>query len=598
MADTAHVPSLHAMSTGFFAFLDAFNPMRERVSVRGVTLRTIRLMCVFLIVLMPGFWGVYSLSDQSVKDPLVVRLGVIAIAAVLLILTFRDSPIRKRPQRYFWILPFVVTTWLGWLAFVNQMAPDYALGYLFSCVGLTVSYSVARQTSRSFATYVGGAFGVAVVVAVSVENPGVSPVLFLACTGFSSVLLSVVVGARLALANDIARRERVAADMERLAQIGTLEIDLRTGERWWSDGMFRIVGLDPLERSPPKVFDFLHPEDDVRVREDERRVLAFGTHIEQQFRIVTQQKETRDVRTVIRVMRDAAETPVHLTGVCIDVTRQAERERSLRRARDEAEKARFEAESAARAKSAFLANMSHEIRTPLTSIIGYAQVLGDDVGAEHQELVTPIETGGRRLLDTLNSVLDLARIEAGRMSLERRPVDIAREAREAERLFARQAQEQGLVLEVEVPSEPVWVLGDSSALARVLTNLISNAIKFTDTGTVSVTVQPAGEHVLMDVQDTGRGMSASFLEQLFEPFRQESDGWDRSHEGSGLGLSITRRLVEQMGGALTVDSEQGKGSTFRVSLAAAFLEQEAPDQGQASLQHGERHAGRHAELPS
>ncbi|MEM6328251.1 MAG: HAMP domain-containing sensor histidine kinase, partial [Bacteroidota bacterium] len=233
---------------------------------------------------------------------------------------------------------------------------------------------------------------------------------------------------------------------------------------------------------------------------------------------------------------------------------------------DELITARRQAEEAARLKSAFLANMSHEIRTPLTAVIGYAEILRDEVAREHRELATIIERGGTRLLDTLNSVLDLARLDSGTEALHPRPLDASDRVHQSVALLRPLAESKRLILDDTGVAATASVLLDASALDRVTTNLVSNAIKFTEAGTVSVSLRADGPEIVLQVADTGIGIDAAFLPELFSEFRQESEGDARRHEGSGLGLAITQRLVSLMGGTISVDSAKGEGTVFTVTL--------------------------------
>lgn len=230
-------------------------------------------------------------------------------------------------------------------------------------------------------------------------------------------------------------------------------------------------------------------------------------------------------------------------------------------------RAKEEAEQMSRLKTAFLANMSHEIRTPLTGIIGFASVLSKELPEEHREFADLIRSSGRRLLEMLNSVLDLAKLESNEMSLEQREIDLAIEVRRVVDLLAPIADEKGLLIEVETNGDrPHVIRSDRAALNRILHNLIGNAIKFTDHGYVRVTVWEEGDQVGFDVTDTGIGIEPNFIPQLFDEFSQESSGMNRSHSGTGLGLAITKRLVDLMGGEIHVESTKNTGSRFRVAL--------------------------------
>jgi signal transduction histidine kinase len=228
--------------------------------------------------------------------------------------------------------------------------------------------------------------------------------------------------------------------------------------------------------------------------------------------------------------------------------------------------AKEEAEEMSRLKSAFLANVSHEIRTPLTSIIGFAEVLSEEAAPEQEEIADRVVESGRRLKTTLDSVLDLSMIEAGEFSLTPRPVDVAEEVRRRADLLRPTAERKGLAFAVEAPEEGPEAHLDPNALDRILTNLITNAVKFTEEGGVTVRVRPGASHVVLAVQDTGIGIGADFEPKLFEAFKQESEGLQREHEGTGLGLSITKELVDLMDGDIAVDSQKGEGATFTVRL--------------------------------
>ncbi|GIV57321.1 MAG: hypothetical protein KatS3mg042_0234 [Rhodothermaceae bacterium] len=221
-------------------------------------------------------------------------------------------------------------------------------------------------------------------------------------------------------------------------------------------------------------------------------------------------------------------------------------------------------------KDEFLATTSHELRTPLTAILGFTEVLKYELPEDspHREFIGIIEESGNRLMETLTSLLEFAKLRAGVMEVHRQPVDLLRSTTEVIRMFSEGARKKGLELELIPPPEPVFALVDESAYERVLSNLVSNAIKFTEEGRVTVAFSREGDRVNVHVQDTGIGISEAFIPYLFEEFRQESDGLARSHEGSGLGLAITAKLVDLMAGTISVQSKKGEGSLFTVSFEA------------------------------
>lgn len=246
----------------------------------------------------------------------------------------------------------------------------------------------------------------------------------------------------------------------------------------------------------------------------------------------------------------------------------AERERYER----ELLAAKEKAEASARMKSTILTNMTHEIRTPISSILGFAQILADELDERHQEFLAYIQANGKRLLDTINSILELSRLESDRAELTPKTIDVHAAAQNVVAEVEAEASEKGLTLRLHPMSESTLVRADRSALERCIQNLVNNAIKFTEEGEILLRAGTSGQEAYLRVEDTGIGISDQFLPHLFEAFKQESSGTDRSYEGNGLGLAITQRLTEAMGGRISVSSKRGDGSVFTIFLPLVVRE--------------------------
>lgn len=238
------------------------------------------------------------------------------------------------------------------------------------------------------------------------------------------------------------------------------------------------------------------------------------------------------------------------------------------------------AEAASQAKSRFLANMSHELRTPLTGVLGMAEILSEWVsGDEPRQMLESIRESGEGLLTILNDILDLAKIEAGKLSIEPQPFSPAAEAQRIETFFAIRAQSKGLALVVNATPECTHLrMGDAHRIRQVLNNLVSNAVKFTDSGAITLSFAiEAGDILAVEVEDTGIGMTDEQAAKVFDEFEQAEGSTARRYGGTGLGLSITRRLVHLMGGKITLDSEIGRGTRARIELPLPLSQDALPE---------------------
>jgi len=247
-------------------------------------------------------------------------------------------------------------------------------------------------------------------------------------------------------------------------------------------------------------------------------------------------------------------------------------EMNLRLANQQLALARRQAEAAAEARTEFLANMSHELRTPLTSIIGFSGILGAsaDLGERERHFVQRIDAAGQALLAIVNDVLDLARLDSDQA--DDQPVDLADVRQIAEAavgIVEPQACAKGLALRLEAPERLPPVRLVPARLRQVLLNLLGNAVKFTDAGQVTLSIEPERDRLRLRVADTGPGIPADRLEQIFQRFIQVDAVAAKRYGGLGLGLAISHRLAQRMGGELTVESEVGRGSVFTLSLPLA-----------------------------
>ena len=328
----------------------------------------------------------------------------------------------------------------------------------------------------------------------------------------------------------------------------------------------RVRGYEVTERLGRSTFELVHPDDKPIASSAFQRLLS-GEAEQVAFRLRSRHADGRWIvlESQASLLTDAGGGPMGIVAVTRDVTEQTRLEQAQRRAREAAEEAN-------RSKTEFLSRMSHELRTPLNAVLGFAQLLElDDLSPDQRESVADILKAGRHLLDLIDEVLDITRIEAGRLSLSQEPVPVRDLILETLRLMRPVAETSGIHL--APPSADGcdgYVLADRQRLKQILLNLLSNAVKYNRPGgTVAVSCEPVGDDRLaIDVADTGPGIRPEQVPLIFTPF--ERLGAEHSDvEGTGIGLALSRRLAEAMGGSLDLTTAAGRGSTFRVELAVA-----------------------------
>ncbi|MCC6313442.1 MAG: PAS domain S-box protein [Thermomicrobiales bacterium] len=336
-----------------------------------------------------------------------------------------------------------------------------------------------------------------------------------------------------------------------------------------------MFGFTP-EDWRPGFADRLHPEDRGRVLAEVERSEITGEPFRMAYRERARDGHYLWVRDETVLVRDETGAPDYWLGAKVDISAQKLLEDELRATRDAAE-------AASQAKSNFLSTMSHELRTPMNAIVGYTHLLLEGMSGpllpEQEADVRQIADGADRLLTLINDVLDLARIEAGRITLELEPVDLIDIAAQAHADIAPMAARKGLSLTLETPPALPALRADRARLHQILLNLVGNAVKFTQDGGVRISARETGEAIELMVADTGVGIAPEALDRIFDEFEQADTSTTRRFGGTGLGLAITRRLVELHGGTIGVTSAPGVGSTFTVTLpivAAALQTEGAP----------------------
>jgi signal transduction histidine kinase/ActR/RegA family two-component response regulator len=308
------------------------------------------------------------------------------------------------------------------------------------------------------------------------------------------------------------------------------------------------------------IWSQIHPEDREAMKEAWRQSRADGSPFRAEYRLNRDDGREVWVLSHAEMFEDADGQPVRLIGAMQNITERKRSEQAMAEAKDAAE-------AANRAKSAFLATMSHEIRTPLNGVLGMAQAMAADALSEVQrDRLKVIRESGEVLLAVLNDVLDLSKIEAGKLGLETIDFDLEDLARAALATFSSVAARKGIDFAVDTDEAKGVYRGDPTRLRQILYNLVSNAVKFTEAGEVRMVARRNEGGLTVSVSDTGCGIPADRLGGLFDAFIQVDASTTRRHGGTGLGLAICRRLAELMGGDISVASTPGEGSVFTFNL--------------------------------
>jgi PAS domain S-box-containing protein len=367
------------------------------------------------------------------------------------------------------------------------------------------------------------------------------------------------------LTNSLQTSEERFRRSQEYANIGTWEWNIKTNDVYWSKQIAPLFGYrDVVETTFENFMNAVYPDDRAAVTDAIDRSVRNGAPYEVEHRVVWQDGTVHWLYGNGGVTRSPDGTPERMLGVVQDVTEQVAQRKAL-------EEARTAADAANKAKTEFLSRMSHELRTPLNSILGFAQLLeiGGKLDASSHENVEQILRSGDHLLALINDVLDLARIEVGKFSLAIEPFHLQSVIEDSVAMVNGLANQRNVVLQLPDLSGGACVMGDRLRLRQVLINLLTNAIKYNRVGgEVRLTVTRDDTQWSINIADSGAGIDPDRLSKLFQPFTRLVD--DQSDiEGTGIGLALSRNLVEAMGGSIHVTSALGVGSEFSVKLPEA-----------------------------
>jgi PAS domain S-box-containing protein len=367
---------------------------------------------------------------------------------------------------------------------------------------------------------------------------------------------------------ELRAKEYLLSESQSIAHVGSWSWDVATSAPVWTPETYRLYGVsrDTFVPTPETLLGLIHPDDRAAMQTWIGACLAGEEPPDLEFRVNLRDGGVRHILGRGHLEHDAENKPIRIVGIAQDITERKQAESELHAAKEAAE-------AASRAKSEFLANMSHEIRTPMNGILGMtALALDTELSPEQREYLGMVKSSADSLLQLINTILDFSKIEAGKLELESIEFHLRDTLGPTLKTLALRAHEKGLELNYQVkPEVPENLAGDPGVLRQILVNLVGNAIKFTERGEVDVRVERESEKegrecLRFTVQDTGIGIPVESQARIFDAFAQADTSTTRRYGGTGLGLTISRRLVEMMGGRIWLESTPGKGTSFHFTV--------------------------------
>lgn len=553
---------LYTMS--FSDISNTFCPTDEELSSREKAQiqvnRILFLLGVFLCLL---FIPLYVVTSPEAIDPTWLRVAVAVLLAGIIGASYLSKYVRRTFSVWVQGAVYGITAWFIVLTALNGFRGDYQIGLLLLYSMFTVIVGVGARSIAPVLWYNASSFVGAVIAILATDGSLIDTSILLGAMVTAALVLGTVIHRLISVRNRLQERESrlrgLANSTPGVVYQFYAREDGTQGTYFVSEHAREVLGIAPDPRDFYERFvEQVPPSHTAELLESVQEAIERKTSWQFEFPF---EKPSGDriwlLGTSTPTFRDEE---IVFNGLLLDITERKKAENKLRQAKQEAEEA-------SEVKTAMLANMSHEVRTPLTSIIGFSELLTDRLSGDLKGFARRTYESSQQLSETLKSILKLSKLEAGAEALERERVSITQVVGDMVELLKPKADEKSIDVEPQLSDEPVTGIWNEDAIRRIVRNLMENAIKFTpDGGQVRVRVWESEGEVVLEVEDTGIGISEELVPDIFQAFRQESEGITREFDGSGLGLSIVHHLVEVHRGAIQVDTEKGEGTCFTVRL--------------------------------
>ncbi|MDA7817371.1 ATP-binding protein [Sulfurimonas sp.] len=374
---------------------------------------------------------------------------------------------------------------------------------------------------------------------------------------------------------ELIKAQDILNETQSIVEVGSWEIDLETNNIWWSDETYKIfqVEKNTFDVNYESVLSLIYPEDRELVDMAVSMCIESNIDLNVEHRVLLKSNEYKIVKALGKVRRDSQGNAIALIGTTKNITERKNTEKELTTLKDIAI-------SSEQSKSEFLANMSHEIRTPLNAIVGFIDLLESmETESKKLEYLSVVKESSKNLLGIINDILDMSKIASGKLLVESIPLNIKEVVDSVYNLYSVAADNKGIQLQYDFSTEvPKFILGDPLRIKQVLSNLMSNAIKFTnENGLVEFNVDYGESDLIIKVSDNGIGIDTQKLKIIFDSFSQADSSVSRKYGGTGLGLNISKALSKLMGGDLSAVSNYGEGSTFKFTIKAIETKNDTED---------------------